>query len=169
MSNLPPGAYDLLVTEQLAQEIQLLLSRGVHVTTERLDPALAVEPMARAISGLISRKLEDRARRSESTIEEVTAAANSALAVSAGHDSSPDRMTGDRLVSVGTSQMKGPVSPIVPLSEHCLITGDRGEAPLGQQLQQEIESSDEIDLLCSFIKWSGLQVLVDSLRRFCGF
>jgi superfamily II DNA or RNA helicase/HKD family nuclease len=167
MANLPPGAYDLLVTEQLAQEIQLLLSRGVHVTTERLDPALAVEPMARAISGLISRKLEDRARRYESTIDEVTAEANSALAASAGYDPSPDRMTGDRLVSVGTSQMRGPVSPIVPLSEHCLITGDRGEAPLGQQLQQEIESSDEIDLLCSFIKWSGLQVLVDSLRRFC--
>jgi superfamily II DNA or RNA helicase len=167
MHNLPPGAYDLLITEQLAQEIQLLLSRGVNVTTERLDPALAVEPMARAISGLISRKLEQSARRSESTIEDVASAANSALAASTCNDSSPDRMTGDRLVSVGTTSLKGPVSPIVPLSEHCLITGDRGEAQLGPQLQREIESSDEIDLLCSFIKWSGLQVLIDSLRRFC--
>lgn len=34
------------------------------------------------------------------------------------------------------------------------------------QLQREILSADQIDILCSFIKWSGIRILVDPLRLF---
>jgi superfamily II DNA or RNA helicase/HKD family nuclease len=167
MCNLAPGAYDLLVTDRVAQKIQRLIAQGISVSTQRLEPSLAPEPMARAIANQILRRLTERARASESTIDEVAAEANRALAASLGSPAGQDLLTGDRLTCVGSETRRCPPPPIVPLSEHYLITGDRGEASLGSQLQREIESSDQIDLLCSFIKWSGLQVLIDSLRRFC--
>lgn len=36
---------------------------------------------------------------------------------------------------------------------------------LGSQLRKEIATADRVDVLCSFIKWSGLRVLLDDLQQ----
>lgn len=167
MSSLPPGAYDLLITQGLSAEIQQLVSRGIPVRTEALDPADASEPMARAIGALIGRRLSALGAADSTTIQQVSAQANRAIASFIEEDAENGFFTGERLTAIGQPGSTDLTHPIVPLSEHCLITGDRGERSLGAQLTREIASADEIDLLCSFIKWSGVQILIDSLERFC--
>jgi superfamily II DNA or RNA helicase/HKD family nuclease len=55
--------------------------------------------------------------------------------------------------------------PDSPLSRCSLLTGTRLDASLGSQLRKEIATCDRVDILCSFIKWSGLRVIIDHLRE----
>ncbi len=55
--------------------------------------------------------------------------------------------------------------PATPLAESALLTNARGEPSLGAELRAEIDTSDEVDLLCAFVKWHGLRLLEPELRR----
>ena len=55
--------------------------------------------------------------------------------------------------------------PDTPLARTALLTGTRLDPSLGSQLRKEIASADRVDILCSFIKWSGLRILLDDLKE----
>lgn len=55
--------------------------------------------------------------------------------------------------------------PSTPLSDAALLTNSRGEPSLGAELKAEIGTSDEVDLLCAFVKWHGLRLLEAELER----
>ncbi len=57
------------------------------------------------------------------------------------------------------------VRPKTPLSEAALLTNSAGEPNLGAELRAEIDTADEVDLLCAFVKWHGLRLLEDELGR----
>ncbi|HYV06367.1 MAG TPA: DUF3427 domain-containing protein [Blastocatellia bacterium] len=56
--------------------------------------------------------------------------------------------------------------PDTPLSSSCLMTGTRLDPSLVSQLRKEIASADQLDILCSFIKWGGVRILEETLRKF---
>ena len=56
--------------------------------------------------------------------------------------------------------------PETPLSMSCLLTGTRIDPSLVSQLKREMLTADRVDILCSFIKWSGIRILEDELRSF---
>lgn len=56
--------------------------------------------------------------------------------------------------------------PSTLLSQNALFTGSPSEPSLVNELKTEILSADRIDLLVSFIKWSGIRLLMDELRTF---
>jgi superfamily II DNA or RNA helicase len=54
--------------------------------------------------------------------------------------------------------------PDTPLGTSCLITGTRQDPNLVSQLRKEFATADSVDILCSFIKWSGVRIIDESLR-----
>jgi superfamily II DNA or RNA helicase/HKD family nuclease len=54
--------------------------------------------------------------------------------------------------------------PLTPLAESSLFTGAQTDPPLANELALEMASADRVDILISFIKWSGLRLLMDELR-----
>jgi HKD family nuclease len=48
----------------------------------------------------------------------------------------------------------------------CLLTGTRLDPSLVSQLCKEIQTADRVDVLCSFIKWSGIRILEEALGSF---
>jgi len=56
--------------------------------------------------------------------------------------------------------------PDTPLSLGALLTGTRQDPSLISQLKKEILSSDRVNILCSFIKWSGIRILQEELKEF---
>lgn len=54
--------------------------------------------------------------------------------------------------------------PTIPLSQNALLVSSKQEPSLSRELKCELASADRVDLLCAFIKWSGIRVLVDRIK-----
>ena len=57
------------------------------------------------------------------------------------------------------------VRPSIPMAEAALLTNSKDEPSLGSELRAEIDTADEVDLLCAFVKWHGLRLLEPQLQR----
>jgi superfamily II DNA or RNA helicase/HKD family nuclease len=55
--------------------------------------------------------------------------------------------------------------PQTPLAESSLFTGSPSDPQLVHELLQEMRSADGVDLLVSFIKWSGLRLLMPGFEE----
>ena len=66
----------------------------------------------------------------------------------------------------GVGEATAPTRPSIPLaSAHLLINGPRDHT-VSSEIKRELASSDRVDLLVSFLKWSGWRLLRDEVRGF---
>jgi superfamily II DNA or RNA helicase len=168
----PPGLYQQLLTERLEQQLNLLAS-GLY-DKDGLDPQEAPRLLARHLAGLARIALEHLS--GGSTPEHQLALVNQLVgllqsqaprAISTGDLLHPSA----RLLSEIRSKALLPgqvatIRPLIPLADSTLLVNASGEPSVGQALIHEIPSAQRIDLLCAFIKWSGLRLLQPALFEF---
>ena len=176
---LAPGLYERLITNALKAELEALEREGTSVVhSSPIDPAEAHATLARHIEGVVARALrglpekERKARQPEiaNRIIELLARDGETRDSTANADAvvlPPTELHAVRLLTGDPAQDRDLPRPLVPLSATDLLVNARGEPALAHALAHEIPSADSIDLLCAFVRWHGLRVLMDPLMAHC--
>ncbi len=58
-------------------------------------------------------------------------------------------------------------TPLTPLLDTTLLTNSPGEPAVGHELRAEVHSADSIDVVMAFVRLSGINPMLDALRRHC--
>ncbi len=170
---LPPGLYDAIITERLDAAIAGL--EALRAEIGALDAGTSHLYFAQHLK----RELEAALREfpEGERVGRQLELSNRIIALLAaefpGHYSDEDHLTQRLLRALyranpsALAPTKAPQRPGIPLSQSELLVNARQEHRIGYEIDREIRSADRIDLLCSFIKWSGLRLIQDPLREFC--
>jgi superfamily II DNA or RNA helicase/HKD family nuclease len=167
---LPPGLYEEVVNRGVERRIGELAGRGGHADVEPLDEgdshavlADHIRRLAReAFDGLAG---DDRVGRQARLCDQLIRLLDSSGDPEERLLAHPAR----RLLGVWPGGPDGngrPERPDTPMALGCLLAGTRLDPSLVSQLRKELASADRVDILCSFIKWSGLRILDEDLRAF---
>ncbi|WP_462417289.1 DUF3427 domain-containing protein [Kytococcus sp. Marseille-QA3725] len=158
---LPEGRYDHLVTHALRDR---LATTHAEVEYESVPDEDEVEFAVTHLTQALRRRLRQTrpGRDRVALVETVTQAIDAAA-------ESPANEQLRRLVSVIDTPAIGEApryrrSPSTPLSESALLTNAHGEPSMGAELTRELDSADEVDLLCAFIKFAGVRTMERELR-----
>jgi superfamily II DNA or RNA helicase/HKD family nuclease len=168
---LPPGLYDQPLSE--ADHLGLVSQLAALHQLEPLDQAEAPQRLARYLRQLseIALAALPEAQRQQQQL----ALVNRIVAVL--QEQAPKTITsGDRLHPSARLLQElraapllpgeAPLArPLIPLADGTLLINAPSEPSVGLALQAEVPSADRIDLLCAFIKWSGLRLLQPVLAR----
>lgn len=155
------GIFEKLLTEELDESLRF---SELNPTFADVDKADQPHVFARHIGSVVTRALSEISEPPERI-----RTANAVLALL----KSPQEMIVEPAQQLQRLRRDpGPgvldrtsVRPATPLSEVALLTNaGNGEPSIGHELQAEIASADSVDLVCAFIRWSGVRLLEERLR-----
>lgn len=165
---LAPGLYEQVLTQALA-----------HLRDDPASEQLGLVEAADAAPDLLARHVFEAAQRAlenvkgADRVERQLALANRVLAVLA--EQQPDVVeVGDALTDrvllalraqagLGTGALP---RPGIALRHSDLIVNGPRDLRVGREIARELPSADRVDLLMSFVKWSGFVELKDALTAF---
>lgn len=159
----PPvfGLYDALVTERLSHHLRAWQDLG-HV----IDAAEVAESEIPHVLGQFIGRAAARALAQVNKTDEQVEFANQLLTrlddmLAVGERGLPQRL--QALAEDASAEI--PPRPLTSLSEPALLTNASEDPNLKHELEAELPSADRVDLLCAFVRWSGLRLLVPALRK----
>ncbi len=180
-----PGAYETLISQAIQEKLQKLPSSDYLVKTERIDSAESYKMLAEYLTGIVSDILKTHFRRKDSidTISAQVEVVNSILKYiekewnAEGIETYSDLLSEDNKQvflrgiynRVGQTEAqveeKSKNHPVSGYRVSSLFTGGN-DISMDDEVRRDIQTSDEIDLVVSFIKFEGLRLLIDDLRNF---
>ncbi|WP_328325977.1 DUF3427 domain-containing protein [Kribbella sp. NBC_00382] len=158
-----PGIYDALVTDGLLGALNQ--AEGLAPALENIDEADQPEVLARHVRDAVLRTLGATRDQGERVALVNDLLSRLATQNDALPDASPRRLLALYPPAGPGVYQPGDTRPSTPLSDAALLTNAHGEPALGSELRSEIDTSDEVDLLCAFVKWYGLRLLEPELQR----
>lgn len=172
MGDIPAGLYEHLITGRLGSQLAIVAPGSTQLGS--LDPADSHEALTRHIAQLTSQALRAAGGSDQAGIARQVELANRIVA--AIGELAPDTATdadavaepARTLLAVAEPRsVPGPASfperPATPLSTSALLVNGRGQPRIGFEVARELASTNDVDLLCAFIKWQGLRVLEKAL------
>ena len=174
---LKPGIYEQVINQIIHSEIEA--QNDKVITKKRLDTEEASKMLSQYIAN-IAENYFDTLREKGASINDLVSALNASLESlnirknGLELDSFFIHNPGEKLLSVknkvsvtnGIQEENHMIRPESSISQSSLFTGSLGEPSLYSELKREIQSCDTVDMLVSFIKWSGLRLIIDDLKKF---
>src|SRR5687767_10867127 len=174
MDHLPKGLYEQVISAELWDALQRLSPTAVTFQLSALDPSDSYRELSRYVAEVVERVLKSlpESNRIERQVEVCNAVLTMLRDAHGNTVASTEviRPPAESLLAIidATPTLAGDVPtavrPHVPLATSDLLVNARGEPAVGHALEREIPSADRIDLICAFIRWNGLRLLLPQLR-----
>lgn len=176
---LKPGLYEQVINKKIDAELAKVSEECKSV--ERIDKAEASGVLTQYIAGIIKQGMDSLSEEKDAISEQVKLAnkiieiirnetndpsyqeyivdekAEQLLALLSGDD--PD-------VKASGKKAKDVPRPETSIATSGLFTGAIHEPQMFSELKREIATANRIDMLVSFIKWSGLRLIINELTEF---
>ncbi|MCQ2531056.1 MAG: DUF3427 domain-containing protein [Lachnospiraceae bacterium] len=174
---LKPGLYEQVINKEIKAELSA--TSEDHKLSQKIDSAEASGVLTGYISEVIKKSLDKLSDGENVTaqVELINKIVN-VLSGETGDDIEKLSVTEDAeqliallssddpMVKIGKKKAKDVVRPETSVSQSSLFTGAIHEPQMFSELKKEIATADRIDMLVSFIRWSGLRLIIDELREF---
>lgn len=177
---LKPGLYEQIINKEIENELKL--SAHDHLIEKiEIDPEEASVVISKYISDILKRGLEIiNEKGEENSLDQQINLANKLLGLIKDETTSTEfeqyliHEKAEQLLAFlnkknsihAVLDQKQIIRPDTSLADSSLFTGAPHEPSMYSELRKEILSSDRIDMLVSFIKWTGLRLLLDELKSF---
>ncbi len=160
-SDYPEGLYESVVSQRLLRELErraALEQEIVHVDEADQPHVLGSHVSAALVRAFAHRRPEER-----------LALANELLELLEATEETPvggvrQLLSLRSAAAPGAHRIDVTRRPSTPLADAALLTNAPGEPTVGSELRHELETCDEVDLLCAFVMWPGLRLLEKELR-----
>ncbi len=77
----------------------------------------------------------------------------------------PALLTGVRRPAEALGRSILPTTPLIALSANELLVNGHAQPAVGQQIRSELPSATDVDLLVSFVRWTGVRTLIEELAQ----
>ena len=167
---LKQGIYEHIINQETDRKMQEAEQSGLVCVQQPIDGAESPQMLANYLANAIRQKLED----TEEQQDRVNLI--NRIMVDAGLlDDKQIVKPADLLAEVMTQQQSAlqnqsntqTIRPISGFRVSNLFTGGSSALSLGEEIRREIASADEICFIVSFLKVSGVRILLDDLKKFC--
>lgn len=180
----PEGLYEQIISNQLNEELESLDSDLFEIQFEKLSAEDSKRALTIYISNVIEKALlylrdnYNSEQSHESLVAQITLC-NDIISQIISHTQESDfedfnihekaeilTYLHKKLEPSAKDIKTKTIRPRTSLLENTLFTGSKKEPDMLSELKREIQTSDSIDFLVSFIKWSGIRRLIENLKEF---
>lgn len=180
--SLKPGLYEQVINSSISNELKEIPEQQKAIKT--IDKAEASKVLSAYLQEVIQKGLDNigdectdasqaisakveltnqivnliQQKTNEDSFSELSVDCNAQQLLALLQDKDPMLAVGKNASNVNR--------PETSIAQSSLFTGAIHEPQMFSELKKEIESADKIDMLVSFIKWSGLRLLIDELKNF---
>lgn len=170
------GLYEQPINKKLDKELKELTD-NFAVEKEQIDNEEAAGILSKYVKNVVEQSLRNISD-SGSDLNEQLAFVNKVInAIQAETNTDIDELAlanDEQLLSVmdktntaqAVNQNVKTIRPVTSIAQSSLFTGAVHEPQMFSELKKEIFSCNSIDMLVSFIKWSGLRLLMEALTEF---
>lgn len=167
---LKKGIYEHIINESLEKDIEESEKCNLVCKCDSIDTAESPEILAHYLANVIRKKLEDTEEQQDRV------ALINGILQQAGIEpinkvvNDPSLLTEVMSKETKLFQKKSNTETVRPLSGFRvsnLFTGGNSKLSLGDEIRREIASANEICLIVSFLKVSGIRIILEDLKKFC--
>lgn len=168
---LKEGVYENLITNELKSNIQQTSDSGLVCKKNLIDEAELPNMLAEHIHKIVQNRLSDE----NLTAEERVGFVNQLIDFLGEEEEDEIADNEKMLTAVISSQEEARrkaihqdiVRPLTGFRISNLFTGGQSKVSMDTEIERDIESADNIYLIVSFLKLSGLNLIYDKLKKFC--
>ena len=175
------GLYEKLINNKLKIKLQEQLAADTNLQVDKapVDRAEAYKVLSKYLAKIVEESLTQIGEGADNSLEKQVSFLNKLLAVIKGEkgleilgDVAIPKEAEELMALLSTKNQVIPnkklmvIRPTTSLSQTTLLTANGKDPQLVDELKKEIKYSDKIDILVSFIKWSGLRLIISDLSNF---
>ncbi|MFD5277052.1 DUF3427 domain-containing protein [Pseudarthrobacter sp. NPDC058362] len=155
---MPEGLYELLNTDVLGEHLRQ--EQGLQPVFTEINEEDSPDILARHVADAVRRALAstkpaDRVALANGLLQEL----DSRDRIAPGPTQLQSLHRPNKLKSRNLRR------PNTKLSDSALLTNSKDEPNLAAELRAEMESANTVDLLCAFVRWTGLRLLEPALEQ----